>query len=310
MIRYPQDLKPIFSGHETFPLRQLWLRKAYDQVALHGISAPKTVFSADDAIERFGVGKNMVAAIRHWGLACGVITEASAGEYSPGSIGRFLFGEEGADPFLERPGSLWLVHWLLAGRAPRSATWFWVFNFIQNHIFTASHVAESILAYAQDAGLRLSPTTIRRDVDVCLRCYSTPSERNITEDLAEPLLVELGILSQGEGNTFQFHRGAQYSLPDEIFVYAILDFWARWRKNSGTSQATLSFNAIAHEYGSPGRVFKLDEDSVADRLSKIEDITRGALKWTDTAGVRQVALSNDELLEEENILGILVRAYA
>ncbi|WP_164254832.1 DUF4007 family protein, partial [Stenotrophomonas maltophilia] len=30
-----------FSGHETFPLRQLWLRKAYDAAA-EGGSTPKS----------------------------------------------------------------------------------------------------------------------------------------------------------------------------------------------------------------------------------------------------------------------------
>ena len=46
---------------------------------------------------------------------------------------------------------------------------------------------------------------------------------------------------------------------------------------------------IAHEYGSPGRVFKLDEDAVSDRLSKIAEITGNYLAWTDTSGVRQVS---------------------
>jgi len=62
-----------FAGHETFPLRQLWLRKAYDAVARSDEIAPRGTFNDPDAIVAFGVGKNMVAAIRHWGLACNVI---------------------------------------------------------------------------------------------------------------------------------------------------------------------------------------------------------------------------------------------
>ena len=54
--------QPQFSGHETFPLRQLWLRKAYDAVTETVEPAQRSVFSGEDAIVRFGVGKNMAMA--------------------------------------------------------------------------------------------------------------------------------------------------------------------------------------------------------------------------------------------------------
>ncbi|MFH3934899.1 DUF4007 family protein, partial [Acinetobacter nosocomialis] len=50
-----------------------------------------------------------------------------------------------------------------------------------------------------------------------------------------------------------------------------------------------SFNLIAHDYGSPGRVFKLDESAVGDRLSRISEITNNYLQWTDSSGIRQVS---------------------
>ena len=62
--------KPQFSGHETFPLRQLWLKKAFDAVQAHpffGV-APKSIFANERAIVDFGVGKNMVSAIRFWSV--------------------------------------------------------------------------------------------------------------------------------------------------------------------------------------------------------------------------------------------------
>jgi len=64
MIQLPSDAPPQFSGHETFPLRQLWLRKAYDAVTESEEPAPRSVFADEDAIVRFGVGKNMAMSIR------------------------------------------------------------------------------------------------------------------------------------------------------------------------------------------------------------------------------------------------------
>ena len=52
-----------FSGHETFPLRQMWLKKVVDQSTTDGL-LPKSVFTNKDAIATFGVGKNMVSSIR------------------------------------------------------------------------------------------------------------------------------------------------------------------------------------------------------------------------------------------------------
>jgi hypothetical protein len=69
--------KPQFSGHETFPLRQLWLKKAFDTVfnRPNFNAAPKQIFADEEAIVHFGVGKNMVSSIRFWAVACNVLQE-------------------------------------------------------------------------------------------------------------------------------------------------------------------------------------------------------------------------------------------
>lgn len=68
-----QGYAPHFSGHETFPLRQMWLKKAFE--ARDGTDIKKSTFTDESAIALFGVGKNMVASIKHWALACGVFEE-------------------------------------------------------------------------------------------------------------------------------------------------------------------------------------------------------------------------------------------
>ena len=51
----------------------------------------------------------------------------------------------------------------------------------------------------------------------------------------------------------------------------------------------MSFREIVHGEGSPGRVFRLDEDSVMAYLDGLADLTGGRLRFDDTALVRQVA---------------------
>jgi Protein of unknown function (DUF4007) len=297
-ISFPYE-KPLFSGHETFPLRQLWLLKAFSAVqnAINS-KAPKSIFSDDGAIELFGVGKNMVSSIKHWALACDVIREAADKDcFEIGDVGELLFGKKACDPYLESDATLWLVHWLLAGRANRSATWYVVFNFVINQSFRPNEVIELISEYAIEKGLARSQTTLKRDLEVCLHCYTSVALSSATEDAAEPLLTELGLISSSGNGLYHLNRGPQPSLPNEVFIYALLDFWRR-REALGYTQSTLSFNMIAYEYGSPGRVFQLSEDSVSERLSNIAELTKGYLAWTDTAGVRQVSRIGNKNIEQ------------
>jgi hypothetical protein len=128
MLRGPitaSDFKGQFSGHETFPLRHLWLRKAFDAVEA---GAPRTIFSSPESIVTFGVGKNMALAIRHWALACGVIEERDT-RVGTTELGRNLFGGERPwDPFMEKPATAWLVQWQIAGDPKTTTTWYWAFN--------------------------------------------------------------------------------------------------------------------------------------------------------------------------------------
>lgn len=283
-----------FSGHETFPLRQLWLRKAYTAVAKakdgneSGIN-PKKVFAPETGIQSFGVGKNMVSAIRHWALACDVLTE-DRGKIHLGSIGNTLLAApDGLDPFFEKAATPWLIHWLLAARAKRSTTWWWIFNRVTTQVFDTESVADALFDASQQGGNRASKVTIKRDVEVCVRCYLPKQGGRDIDDAAEPLLADLGLLSEPRSGTFQFRRGTQSSLPDGLFGYALLEFWDARNTAAGSQTATLSFEAIAHDYGSPGRVFKLDERSVAERLTNLEEITEGQLAWSDSGGIRQIS---------------------
>lgn len=71
--------------------------------------------------------------------------------------------------------------------------------------------------------------------------------------------------------------------------------------------SSLSFETIAYGDGSPGRVFKLDEDSIAERLFALEELTEGSFIWTDTAGLRQVHRKTSET--EVIKLNMLGKAY-
>lgn len=286
---FDDDYKPQLSGHETFPLRYGWLKKAFDAVyASQDAQDNKSVFLDEDAIARFGVGKNMVASMRHWASAGGIITEGeAAASLVSTALGAKLFGPDGLDPYMEHPASLWLVHWRLAGHAEKT-TWFWAFNNFSGATFERDRLVKGLEKIAKDRSWsRVAAATIRRDVECFVRTYVArhASAQSSPEDTLECPLAELGLIKPiGKRDGFRFVRGPKSNLGDGVFFYALVDFWSRF----APAASTLSFEAIAHEPGSPGRVFLLDENDLADRLMDLEEFTQGTFRWSETAGLKQV----------------------
>lgn len=280
----------------------MWLKKAFEQ-AVDGGRILKSTFSDEAAIASFGVGKNMVASIRHWALACGVMRELE-GEFRVGGLASEILRDGGLDPYAESASTAWLAHWQLAGRCFRSTTWYWLFNHVTAPTFTRQELEEPLARYARmlDPKHRLSASTISRDLETCLRSYAPRAAGGTPEDFAEPLLGELGLLQEVHKGQYAFRRGPKASLHDGVFTYALVDFWDQVAQG----QSSLAFETVAYAEGSPGRVFKLDEESIAQRLIALSDFTRKKLEWTDSAGLRQV---HRKPLSREDVKNMIRRAY-
>lgn len=296
---FQSNYRPQFSGHETFPLRYGWLKKAYDAVvATENNLENKSVFLGDDAIARFGVGKNMVASMRHWGSVTGVLSESQRSPViSTTELSRMLFGTDGLDPYMENPATLWLIHWHLAAYSVKTA-WFWAFNHYPALTFDREHLFKGLNRLVEDRGWQhVAPATLKNDVACFIRTYvpQQSSSQTSSDHKLESPLTELGVIkATSKRDGFRFVRGSKSTLGEGVFVYSILDFWSRYSKKT----ATLSFEAIAHEPGGPGRVFLLDENDVADRLASLEDVTAGRLWWSETAGFKQVVRHPDLRFEK------------
>ena len=302
MLSSPTDsFTPAFSGHQTFVFRYPWLKKGVDALAKDA-----AVFRAPDAIVRLGVGKNMVDSIRHWTLATGVVEEGDAdgGRIKPLRVSDFgtrLLSSDGFDPYLEDDASLWVIHYHLVTNAARATTWYAAFNLLQTGEFTRESLAEGIKRFAEAAGGRApSDASLEADVSCFVRTY-LPGRRGATSTPEETLdcpLAALGLLSAVAGRTsdgkkrtplYRFQNKPKPTLPPAVFAYALADFWAK----KHNAQETLSLREIVHGEASPGRVFRLDEDATLAYLDTLDALTDGALRFADTALVRQVQRRGD-----------------
>ncbi|MCH7539272.1 MAG: DUF4007 family protein [Proteobacteria bacterium] len=290
MLRGPldqRDFRGQFSGHETFPLRYGWLKKVVDALSDTTRKGSRRVFDPDLAMAHFGVGKNMVASMKHWSLAAGVIEANSNGETRVSDLGRLLFADGGLDPYMEHPASLWAIHWKIAGSPHKTTTWFWAFNhYDAARLDREALSADLIHLYRERGWPRFSKATIRRDVDCFFRTYVVAHTKHgeVSEDSLECPLAELELVTlTSTKGSYEFRRGPKPNLPDGVFNFALAEFWQR-----DSAVETLSVETLTYEPGSPGRTFKLDEESVVEKLARIDETTGGMFRWSDTAGLRQV----------------------
>ncbi len=270
-----------FTGHETFPFRYTWLPKGIGNL----VERPD-LFSREDALVKLGVGKNMVKSIRHWCAALDVVERGDRqGLMRPTEMGHSLFGAEGWDPFLEDPGTLWLLHWKLVSRPRPASTWHLAFTRWRTDQFVRHELVEWLSGFARRvSGTRPTPASLQRDVDVFIRTYAPAQAKRERpmEDTFDCPLVELGLLIETERGVYRFARGPKPTLPDGIFVSALIDYWLL----TALDTSTLSFDAILNGPGSPGGAFKLSENALAERLERLPGWT--GLTFSDTAGMRNV----------------------
>lgn len=284
-----------FSGHETFPFRYSWLPKG-----IKHLKENPRLFAEEEAIVTLGLGKNMVKSTRFW-LETLELARRKPGErqlaYEVTELGESLLGEEGWDPFLEDPGTLWLLHWHLVETRTPASTWHLAFTRWNDNNFSRDRLVSWLREHAEQSGSQATDASIRRDVEVFVRTY-TPARTtrsSALEDTFDCPLVELGLVEEATG-TYRFVRGPKPTLPDLIFLYALLRFW----EHRYSEQSTLTFETILYAEGSPGAAFKLSESDLAERLERIP--AWSGISFDDTAGMRTILRDMGAEIEPLKIL--------
>lgn len=278
-------MAPSFSGHETFPLRFSWLAKAVEAA-----DADPEIFSDEVAIATFGVGRNMVRAIKHWGLATGVLEPTGRSAVAPTQFGREVFGPDGHDPYCEDPATLWLLHWHLCRDAGRAALWHYTFGLWRGHALDLRALQPAIASWLGTLDAKVpSKSTLKRDFLCLAATYAAPSARQDPEDAVSCPLTSLGLLYDDAG-TLYLREGRQRGLTPETFAYAVLDFWARARPEA----QTLSVQEVLHGPAAPGRVFLLSEEQAYDLVARAEALDGAPFRYDSTAGLQQLYRVGDE----------------
>lgn len=265
-----------FSGHESFPCRQFWLKKGYDFIN------EGNQFSDSDAIVKLGVGKNMVASIHYWMKSFGLLNDDS----SLTEIAHYIFADDGKDPYLEDIGTLWLLHYLLIA-TQRASIYNLVFNEFRKDRpeFTRPQLVEYLQRKSKEADIEVKSSTLSTDVSVCIRTYVRPAKRtHSSEDDFLSLFIDLDLVQEigrpkiDGGDYYRVEHKARENLPTEIVFYVAL---------SQSQDMSISLRRLAADPNNVMSVFALSGDSLQEYAERISagwpEVT-----FADDAGIKEL----------------------
>lgn len=281
------DYKPSFSGHETFYLRYGWLKKVYDEAEKSDNQDIKEIFSKEDAIATFGVGKNMVNSMRFWSEKSNILESDEENNLKISKLANIILDNKN-DPYMENPASSWLIHWELASN-PELTSCFYIFNNYLQPDIDKQKIQKQIFDLAEQQGWKTpSPATVKKDIDCYVQMYSSQTTDKSIEEQMSSALSELGLIVMGENKKNYLSRGPKPSLSLDVFAYALIKFW----KYYDHSSKAISTEALTYEPGSPGRIFLLGEDDVINYMYDIKKVIK-ELEFNESAGLRQIVSTID-----------------
>lgn len=263
----------VFSGHESFSCKSLWLKKGYDFI-VNGKN-----FNNPEAVVELGVGKNMVTSIRYWLKVFGICKNDK-----PTKLGHFLFdNREGKDCYVEDLATLWLLHFnLVFSQEATLYNWFFCGFQKERTVFEREQLATYVKVKLTEKG-KLSlynQNTVKKDIGVLLSNYLLPLNPSSNEDYFS-LLIDLDLIRQSSENNknYYFNVDGKRKVTEEVFLYALIKLKEKLGDNS------IPFEVI---YENIGVIFCLTDYETIELLKIIVNNYSEYISYSDVAGIRQV----------------------
>ena len=293
----PHDMIPAFGRHETFHPRYAWLKKAHDV-----ISKDPRAFRRDNATVRFGVGKNMVNAIKFWSLAFKTTKESKDG-VKVTDMGKRIFDDDGIDPYLERSATLWLLHWLLLSRPCRVPVWWIILNEISSVRIKTETLQNAVMEGVKGNPKLGEPSehSVKRDISVFMHMYTSRQDKLTPEEYLDCPFRNMG-LARHEGEYVRFAYGSKAGLSPLVVAFACADFAGR----QSIAGRGITASTLAVEGGGVGNAFRLNEGDIAESLEVASNIT-GSFRLEDINGTAHMVFPKSPDASADAILQVLKR---
>ncbi|MCX7978398.1 MAG: DUF4007 family protein [Bdellovibrionaceae bacterium] len=284
----------LFAGHDTFHIREGWIHKG-----LRLVREKADIFAEENATDYFGIGKNMVTALRYWLGAANLIDPqkgrstssrkgCSSNRFTLSPLGELIYGY---DPYIEEDSTLWILHYNLAINKERATTWYWFFNKFPLSRFESVTALNYLARWVESSsrGKTVKITSLQKDISCLARTYTKNPQRNRDdnpEDTFECPLSSLRLLDYlPNSDSFKINLGAR-EIPPAVMAYATTKFI----KTTNEKSTETSLKELSSGDSSPGRVFVLSQESLLENVEKMLAAFPKDFHFTRTAGLNTVRI--------------------
>ncbi len=286
----------VINKHGSFYLRSGWGTKI-----IQAVEADDMIFSPaneQEAVDRIGLGRVMIKALRYWADVSGLTTE----EKVRGGIAKkrtALFDLlEANDRYFQKPGSLLLLHRNIALNEDNATAWYWAFNEFDKQSFTKEEFVEGLHYFLAVNEMSIKKAAVDKEFNCFKNTYLAEKKFDIKTVMDEdtyPFFGSLHLLRVNEDKKFEKTYLTKAEMPLHILIYAI----AKDNQEETSHRGQVSIDKIMEEKRQVGKYFPMRYSKLIDMLLEAEN--KKLLTLNNNFGNRFIEFSDvqyDKLLNE------------
>lgn len=272
-----------FGGHQSFHLRDQWFYKGLrsSQVLLNNQRG------TEQAMQELGIGKNMVDSLRYWLKATNLIKATLKGFVLTNTAHTILK----KDPYFERDGTLFLIHYLLTTNKEDATAWHWFFNFFSATEFEKLSLTNAFYSYIQiKTDRQIRNTTLEKDLTCLLKMYQAVEYTgNKTPETQTPSpFTKYGWIAK-KGESFTRNKLNVNDFNVHIFAHILSIF----REKNLKGSESVKLEDLCLKENSPGRIFQFSLEEMNDLIDLCSK--KSYLTYSRTGGYFIVQFNKPQL---------------
>ena len=258
----------VINKHGSFYLRSGWGTKI-----IQAVEKDDMIFSPSkeqDAVDKIGLGRVMIKALRYWSDASGLTLEEKVqGGISESKTSLFDLIKE-YDRYFQKKGSLLLLHRNLALNKENATAWYWAFNEMNMQTFTKENFVDGLHYYLAVNGMTIKKAAIDKEFNCFKNTYIGEKKFDIRTAMDEdtyPLLAPLRLLKVNEKKEIEKNYLTKIDIPLLVLIYSI----AMDNPDESRNGGQISIDKIMEDKCQVGKYFPMRYSKLIEMLLEAEN---------------------------------------